>query len=92
MKLLQHPVVMVASFAMFVVEFVADKIPGLDSLWDTVHTFIRIPAGAALAAGAVRRRLSAPWATGGRAVLGGTLGGHGAHRQGHHARGGQHLA
>jgi hypothetical protein len=32
------------------VEFFADKIPGVDSLWDFVHTFIRIPAGAALAA------------------------------------------
>jgi hypothetical protein len=35
---------------MFCVEFFADKIPGVDTLWDTVHTFIRIPAGAALAA------------------------------------------
>lgn len=51
LKLLQHPVVLIASFAMFVVEFIADKVPGLDTLWDTVHTFIRIPAGAALAAG-----------------------------------------
>lgn len=51
LKILQHPVVMGASFLMFVVEFVADKIPGLDSLWDALHTFIRIPAGAALAAG-----------------------------------------
>jgi hypothetical protein len=51
LALLQHPVVLGASFLMFVMEFVADKIPGLDSLWDAVHTFIRIPAGAALAAG-----------------------------------------
>ncbi|MCW5635819.1 MAG: DUF4126 domain-containing protein [Rubrivivax sp.] len=51
LQILQHPVVMVASFALFAVEFVADKVPGLDSLWDAVHTFIRIPAGAALAAG-----------------------------------------
>ena len=36
---------------MVFVEFFADKIPGLDSLWDVVHTLIRIPAGAALAAG-----------------------------------------
>jgi hypothetical protein len=39
-----------ASLVLLVVEFVADKVPGLDTLWDTVHTFIRIPAGAALAA------------------------------------------
>jgi hypothetical protein len=51
LSLLQHPVVLGASFLMFLMEFVADKIPGLDTLWDAVHTFIRIPAGAALAAG-----------------------------------------
>ncbi len=51
LKLLQHPLVLGASFLMFTMEFVADKIPGVDSLWDAVHTFIRIPAGAALAAG-----------------------------------------
>ena len=38
---------------MYCVEFVADKIPGVDSTWDTLHTFIRIPTGASLAAGAV---------------------------------------
>jgi hypothetical protein len=37
---------------MFVVEFVADKIPAVDSVWDVVHTFIRIPAGAVMAAAA----------------------------------------
>jgi hypothetical protein len=36
--------------ALYVVEFVADKIPVVDSAWDVVHTFIRIPAGAILAA------------------------------------------
>ena len=51
LHLLQHPVVLGASFLMFVIEFVADKVPGVDTLWDTVHTFIRVPAGAALAAG-----------------------------------------
>jgi hypothetical protein len=38
---------------MYVVEFFADKIPGVDTGWDAIHTFIRIPAGAMLAAGAV---------------------------------------
>lgn len=71
LKLLQHPVVLIASFAMFVVEFVADKVPGLDSLWDTVHTFIRIPAGAALAAG-VFGGDSTAWALV-AALAGGTL-------------------
>jgi len=50
LQLLAHPVVLVASGFMVFVEFFADKIPGLDSLWDMVHTVIRIPAGAALAA------------------------------------------
>lgn len=50
LNLLAHPVVLAASGFMVFVEFFADKIPGLDSLWDMVHTAIRIPAGAALAA------------------------------------------
>lgn len=52
LQLLQHPALLVASGALLFVEFFADKIPGLDSLWDIVHSVIRIPAGAALAAGA----------------------------------------
>jgi hypothetical protein len=51
LQLLAHPVVLMASGFMVFVEFFADKIPGLDSLWDMVHTVIRVPAGAALAAG-----------------------------------------
>src|ERR1700712_3972769 len=50
LQLLAHPVVIAASGFMVFVEFFADKIPGLDSLWDMVHTVIRVPAGAALAA------------------------------------------
>lgn len=52
LSLLAHPVVLVASGLMLGVEFLADKIPGVDSVWDAVHTVIRIPAGAALAAAA----------------------------------------
>ncbi len=51
LSLLANPVVLGASGFMVFIEFFADKIPGLDSLWDTVHSVIRIPAGAALAAG-----------------------------------------
>ena len=40
------------ALALFVIEFVADKIPIVDSTWDVVHTFIRIPAGAVIAAAA----------------------------------------
>ena len=50
LALLTHPVVLGASALMALLEFGADKLPWLDSLWDAVHTFIRIPAGAALAA------------------------------------------
>jgi len=50
LEVLQHPVVLAASGLMTLVEFGADKLPWLDSLWDAVHSFIRIPAGAALAA------------------------------------------
>ncbi|MEQ1558672.1 MAG: DUF4126 domain-containing protein [Methyloglobulus sp.] len=48
-----NPLVMGAAAIMYCVEFVADKTPGVDTGWDTIHTFIRIPAGAMLAAGAV---------------------------------------
>ena len=51
LSLLQHPAVLAGSGFMLFVEFFADKIPGLDSLWDLVHSVIRVPAGAALAAG-----------------------------------------
>lgn len=51
LQVLQHPLVLSASGLMVLVEFFADKIPGLDSLWDLVHAVIRIPGGAVLAAG-----------------------------------------
>lgn len=51
LQLLQNPIVIGAALVMAGVEFFADKLPALDSLWDAVHTLIRIPAGAALAAG-----------------------------------------
>src|SRR6478735_5226226 len=53
LRVLQHPGVLAASGFMLFVEFFADKIPLVDSVWDAVHTLIRIPAGAALAAGAL---------------------------------------
>ena len=51
LSVLQHPAMLAGSGLMLFVEFFADKIPGVDSLWDMVHTVIRVPAGAALAAG-----------------------------------------
>lgn len=53
LAILANPLVIGAAGLMYAVEFFADKIPGVDSIWDTVHTFVRIPAGAVLAAGAV---------------------------------------
>lgn len=53
LELLTNPLVIGAAAVMYLVEFFADKIPTVDSGWDAVHTFIRIPAGAMLAAGAV---------------------------------------
>ena len=52
LQLLQHPAMLGVSAVMLFLEFFVDKIPGLDSLWDLVHSVIRIPAGAALAASA----------------------------------------
>jgi Domain of unknown function (DUF4126) len=51
LSILTNPLVMGAAGLMSFVEFFTDKIPWLDSAWDAVHTFLRIPAGAALAAG-----------------------------------------
>jgi len=53
MQILTDPMVMVAAGFMYCVEFFADKVPGVDTGWDAIHTFIRIPAGAVLAAAAV---------------------------------------
>ena len=71
LQLLAQPWVLGASGLMMTVEFLADKIPAVDSLWDTVHTLIRIPAGAALAA-AMLGVDSATWTTV-AALLGGSL-------------------
>lgn len=53
MEVLTDPLVMFAAGFMYLVEFFTDKVPGVDTAWDTLHTFIRIPAGAILAASAV---------------------------------------
>jgi len=50
---LEDPLVIGAAGIMYFIEFFVDKIPGMDSVWDSIHTFVRIPAGAMLAAGAV---------------------------------------
>ncbi len=53
LEVLNNPLVLSAAGVMFFIEFFADKIPGIDSGWDSVQTFVRIPAGALLAAGAM---------------------------------------
>jgi len=54
LDLVSDPLVMLAAGGMYLVEFVTDKIPGVDTGWDALHTFVRIPAGAMMAAGAVQ--------------------------------------
>ncbi len=71
LQILQSPLMLGASGLMLAVEFLVDKIPGVDSLWDVLHTLLRIPAGAVLAAAAFGGD-SAAWTTG-AALLGGTL-------------------
>jgi hypothetical protein len=71
LQVLQNPLMLGASGLMLFIEFFADKIPGLDTVWDVLHTLVRIPAGAALAAAV----FGADHATAATvaALLGGTL-------------------
>ena len=71
LAVLSHPAVLGASGFMLSVEFFADKVPGFDTLWDAAHTFIRIPAGALLAALALADQ--DPALVLAAAILGGTL-------------------
>lgn len=71
LQILQDPMVIGAAGLMYLVEFVADKTPGVDTGWDAIHTFIRIPAGAMLAAASVGDVTPALQISAG--LLGGTL-------------------
>ena len=71
LKVLEHPWVLWAAGFMVLVEFLADKVPAVDSAWDALHTFIRIPAGALLAAGATGDTLTPLTVVAG--LLGGTI-------------------
>lgn len=71
LKVLEHPWVIGSAGFMLAMEFLVDKIPGLDTLWDAMHTFIRIPAGALLAAGATGDSMTAMTVVAG--LLGGTI-------------------
>lgn len=77
LHVLTHPLLLGGAGVMLLVEFLADKVPWIDSAWDALHTFIRIPAGAALASAAVSQYVgvggsSQAWVLL-AALLGGTL-------------------
>jgi hypothetical protein len=71
LQLLESPWVMGVTGLLLLVEFLADKVPGLDSLWDAIQTFIRIPAGALLGAAALGQ-MDPMWTTL-AALVGGTF-------------------
>jgi len=71
LQIVGDPLVIAAAGLMYCVEFFADKIPGVDTGWDTLHTFVRIPSGAMLAAAAVGELNPAVEVA--AAILGGTM-------------------
>ncbi len=71
LQIVANPLVLGAAGLMYCIEFFADKTPGVDTGWDAIHTFIRIPAGAMLAAGAIGDLNPAVEIT--AAILGGSL-------------------
>jgi Domain of unknown function (DUF4126) len=73
LDILSNPIVLSVAGVLCVVEFLADKIPYVDSGWDGIQTFIRIPAGALLAMGAIKT--SDPTIATVAALLGGSLAG-----------------
>ncbi len=52
MEIFAHPMVLGFAIALYIIEFVADKVPYFDTVWDAIHTFIRPPAAAVIAFGA----------------------------------------
>jgi hypothetical protein len=68
---LSSPLVLGIAGALYAIEFLADKIPGVDHVWDAIHSFIRVPAGAVLAAASFGQ-VSPEW-TIAAGLLGGTL-------------------
>ena len=68
---LSHPAIIAIATALYVTEFVADKVPAFDTVWDAVHTFVRVPAAAVLAF-AMLGDVAEPWRSA-AALLGGTV-------------------
>jgi hypothetical protein len=79
LQVLSHPVVIGIAIALFIIEFIADKIPYVDSVWDAVHTFIRPPAAAVLSYSAFAGQVPQQWQIAAALVAGGVaLTSHGA--------------
>lgn len=70
LEILSHPLVLGVALGLYVIEFLADKVPYIDSIWQAVHTFIRPPA-AALLAFAVTGSAAEPWRWGAALLAGG---------------------
>ncbi len=70
LAVLSHPAVLSVSIALYIIEFVADKVPYIDTIWDAVHTFIRPPA-AALMTYAAFADVPEPWRVAGGLLAGG---------------------
>jgi hypothetical protein len=70
LQVLSHPAILAVAIGLYLVEFLADKIPYIDSVWQAVHTFIRPPA-AALLAFSVTGSASEPWRWGAALLAGG---------------------
>ena len=75
-KAFDNPWIIGVALVLYVVEFVADKVPWIDTAWDTVHTLVRPLGGALIAVSTLGD--AAPWLQGVTAIVGGTLaaGGH----------------
>ncbi len=72
LAVIQSPPVLATAAVLYAIEFLADKVPGIDSLNDALHTFIRIPAGALLAMGSVSG-VAEPWQAAAALVMGGAV-------------------
>jgi hypothetical protein len=78
LQVLANPIVLGVAITLFVIEFIADKIPYVDTVWDAVHTFIRPPAAALIAYSAFGR-VPEEWKVGASLLAGGVaLTSHGA--------------
>jgi hypothetical protein len=71
LEVLANPIIIGLAVVLYVAEFIADKVPAFDSVWDVVHTFIRIPAGAVLSF-ALLTDVQEPWRTA-AALVGGAV-------------------